>query len=530
MNTKKCPKCGKDLPVEAVFCPYCMEKLNIQENTSSKKNIGIKKLLIISVALVIVSAIIVTGIIVAVPALKSENDSGISSVSESVQTQEASSMQDTKNTDTTTAEKKTLGVDNEIGLRNIKVDSSNDMPEEQKIISQYFDNDYIGITQYEFLARYPSIFEGIQVCFTGTVQKIIKSNDTEYEVLLWVGKNEAQFYYRNSNNGMMYDEYKENTKDNLIIIKGEQTNTRLIVGDEIVVYGRYDKIATATIDGTSYTIPTVNSYRTFFNTGISSPDKFDSDFIKKVAKTLFGSDIEVRNAKDGEDYDSSVGMMNCNFEDYPFMICEPENQSNSRFTKYRMYIKQGVIEDAKSKSNVYKTGTSVDDSEIVRQIEFAPDFEHYLIYTFDTSLNSMSVAYYDSDFQKIWQRDFEETINGVYDYTEKNFYIVANNDLYIIDMATGEDVTSPSYVGEKSDIRKVSDGLIMFASSKADSVMKVDLEGNIVWKTNIMNDNYTISVNTVQFVDDKIIIANNYVSFELDANSGELKTTGELIK
>ncbi len=528
MNTKFCPKCGKELPIESVFCPYCMTKFNSDDGISSKKGTNTKKLMIICISVALAVAIIVTGILAAVPALKSNTDSEKSLNSESAQTQAVSSVQDNEIADTTAANEAS-NVDNGIGLRNIKVDSSSEMTEEQKIVAQYFDNDYIDITKYEFLARYPSIFEGVQIYFTGTVQKIIKSTDTEYEMLVWVGKNEAQFYYRNSNNGVMYDEYKENTKDNLIIIKGEQTDTRLIVGDEIVVYGRYDKIETTTIDGTSYTIPAVNIYRTFFNTGISSPDKFDSDFIKNVAKALFGSDIEVRNASDGEDYDSSAGMMNCNFTDYPFMICEPENQSNSKFTKYRMYMKQGVIEDAKSKSSIYGTGTSVDDSEIVRQIEFAPDFEHYLIYTFDTSLNSMSVAYYNSDFQKIWQRDFEETINGVYDYTEKNFYIVANNDLYIIDIATGEDVTSPSYVGEKNDIRKVSDGLIMFTASKSDSVMKTDLEGNIVWKTNLMTDYYTASVNTVQFVDDKIIIANNYVSFELDSSTGELKTTGELI-
>ena len=59
--------------------------------------------------------------------------------------------------------------------------------------------------------------------------------------------------------------------------------------------------------------------------------------------------------------------------------------------------------------------------------------------------------------------------------------------------------------------------------------MKTDLDGNIVWKTNIMNDNYSGSSNTVQFVDDKIIVANNFVSFELNAKTGELVTTGELV-
>lgn len=80
---------------------------------------------------------------------------------------------------------------------------------------------------------------------------------------MWVGKNEANYYYRNANMNVPYDEYKESTKDNLIIIKGKQTDARLVIGDEIVCYGRYTKIDTQSIDGISYTIPTVNVYRTF---------------------------------------------------------------------------------------------------------------------------------------------------------------------------------------------------------------------------------------------------------------------------
>lgn len=64
--------------------------------------------------------------------------------------------------------------------------------------------------------------------------------------------------------------------------------------------------------------------------------------------------------------------------------------------------------------------------------------------------------------------------------------------------------------------------MIMFSAEKSDSVMKTDLDGNIVWKTNIMNDNYSGSSNTVQFVDDKIIVANNFVSFELNAKPASL--------
>lgn len=526
MDTQKCPKCGKELPVESNFCPYCMEKFNTAESKSDNK--GMKKLLIICVCVLLCVIIVVIG---AVVVITSVNNSGNVAQSSSVSDNKANAdAKDNIDDSKEATEVENSGADVEVGLRNIKVDSKGVTSEEQQLVAQYFDNDYIDITDYEFLARYPSIYEGSQICFTGTIEKIIKSTDNEYEMLVWVGRNEARFYYRNSNMGKTYEQYKEDTKNNLLVIKGTQTDTRLITGDEIIVYGRYNKIETQTIDGTSYTIPTVKAYRTFFNNrGWSSPIKYDESFIKKVATALFGKDIEVRNAKDGDDYDSGAGAMNCNFVDYPFMICEPENQSNARFTKYRMYMTEGVVEDAKSRSEVGVTGTSVDDSEIIRQIEFAADFEHYFIYTFDTSLNTMSVAYYDNDFKKIWQRDFDETINGVYDYTTKNFYIVANNDLYIIDVATGEDVIPPSFVGEKYDIRKVSDGIIMLSYEKSDSVMKVDLNGDIVWKTNIMSDYYSGSRNTTQFVGDKIVIANSFVAFELDSKTGELKTTGEHI-
>lgn len=504
-----------------------MEKLNKSNNSNKNgnqqnpKNFKLLLIICISSAVLVIAAII--GITVATSAIINNGNTQETTISD-ISTEQPT----TESTTIENAAAANSGIDNEMGLRNVKVDSNSSLTDDQKAVAQYFDNDYLDITSYEFLARYPSIFEGTQIYFSGTVQKIISSTDTDYEMLVWVGKSEAQFYYRSGNIDQTYEEHKEKTKSNLIIIKGKQTTARLIVGDEVVVYGRYDKISTNDIDGTSYTIPTVHAYRTFTNTSLGEPQKFDADFIKQVSKSIFGNDIEVRNATDGEDYDSEAGSMNCTFIDNPFMICEPENQSNSRFTKYRMFMTQGIIEDAKSASTKCKTGTEADESTIIRNIEFTADFEHYLVYTFDTSLNNMSVGYYDKDFKKIWQRDFEETINGIYDYTSKNFYIVANNDLYIIDMATGEDTVKPSYVGEKIDIRKVEDGIIMFSQSKADSVMKTDLDGNIVWKTNIMNDNYATSTQSVQFVDKKIIVSNNFVSFEFNADTGELVTTGEL--
>ena len=31
-NFKKCPFCGKELPLEQMFCPYCVHRLDVYEN------------------------------------------------------------------------------------------------------------------------------------------------------------------------------------------------------------------------------------------------------------------------------------------------------------------------------------------------------------------------------------------------------------------------------------------------------------------------------------------------------------------
>lgn len=54
MNTKNCPKCGKELPQEAVFCPYCMTKL-IDVNTGNEIKIKKKKSLM---PILMISAVI----------------------------------------------------------------------------------------------------------------------------------------------------------------------------------------------------------------------------------------------------------------------------------------------------------------------------------------------------------------------------------------------------------------------------------------------------------------------------------------
>lgn len=108
------------------------------------------------------------------------------------------------------------------------------------------------------------------------------------------------------------------------------------------------------------------------------------------------------------------------------------------------------------------------------------------------------------EFHKIWEREFEEITNAVYDYTETNLYIAVNNELYIINMETGEDVFPPSYVGEKKEVRKFSDGIVIVSANKSDGVMKLSPNGEIIWKTNLSAD--PASIRGLQFVNGNFIL------------------------
>ncbi len=62
MEAKHCSKCGKDLPDEAVFCPYCMTKLIDVKTGNEVKLKRVKPIMAISV--IILSVFIIAGIII----------------------------------------------------------------------------------------------------------------------------------------------------------------------------------------------------------------------------------------------------------------------------------------------------------------------------------------------------------------------------------------------------------------------------------------------------------------------------------
>lgn len=394
--------------------------------------------------------------------------------------------------------------DTDVGLRNIKIDTAAlSLSESQKEVMEYFDDDYFSVPSYEFLRRYPNVFQGTQMHVWGTVVKVISMDSNQYELVLWVNVGPVEYEY-----SWAYPEYE----GAYVLLAGKTGASWYMQGDTLDVYGRYISVETIEIDGTSYTIPKLNVYNAYYDTDTAPNDlyryieKFDVSFIKRVVSSIFGDDIEVRLPIVGVDITQEQSDMWSEVIGHaPCYTVELEDQSNAKFKKFFFYtdtsnLERARIQDAKDALAGY---TGID-----RSIEFAADFEHFFFFTYDQNLRVLTLEYYDSSFNKIWKREFTETVSAQYDYTKNNVYLVANNELYIINVETGEDTFPPSYVGEKVAVRKMSDGILLISPNQSDGIMKVDLKGSILWRLNLKNDVY--SVDGLQVLDDRLVFAQYY--------------------
>ena len=69
------------------------------------------------------------------------------------------------------------GIDFEIGLRNVKIDTEGtSLTDAQKQVLQFFDTDYLSVYDYEFFRRYPNIFIGTQMTNMGRVYKVLQQD------------------------------------------------------------------------------------------------------------------------------------------------------------------------------------------------------------------------------------------------------------------------------------------------------------------------------------------------------------------
>jgi len=400
-----------------------------------------------------------------------------------------------------------------ISWANMKIDNPDlQLTDDQKKVLKYFDQDYLQVMAYDNLQRYPQAYRNAQVYFKAYILKVLVSTDDEYECLAvmteYYPNNEQDFIREakgdNGEIGVINVPGDLSTVRNLTIIKGKPSNARIIQGDALQCFGRYQDVISYEIDGKSYQLPTVSiNHTTGFD--ISSGynyEKFDLSYINDVAKIIFGDDIKV----------SEPDPQNFDFEKHipeeRYYIVTPDRQISADFTSFDFDANYGYIVDSKS------TLTEP------RSFFVSADFEHYIVSVHNRSLKMFYLEYYDRDFNKIWGREFSNVDTVPYDYTIKNIYLCADTELHIIDIETGEDMISPVLVGQKVKVNAVEDGIILVGKGNKDTIMKTDRDGNILWKTSIDFDVTTCDV--LQIVDNNVITKLIHIEYRNpdDTNSG----------
>ncbi len=406
---------------------------------------------------------------------------------------------------------KLQGKDQEIGMEGRCVDQlPEDASEQEWLTTFYFDQDYMFVNSSEALQRYISIFEGTQVECYLSVAKILSYEENNFEILAYLLENSDEIY-----NGY----YAQDSR--LILVKGNTGDARLIQGDMIELRGRVDGMVSTSVDGTSLMVPEITMQ---YVGGLGGsyyfyPSLLTYDEMKEMASGIFGNDIILQETASEDKVGSEL----------PSYTCTLEDQSNAKLSSYKFYDGYGGLSD--------KDHYNYD-------IQVGADGEHFLLKIRNEDAGSLTFEYYDNSRNCIWNRDFSNATDAKCDMTTKNLYANINNNLYIMDLETGEDVCEPQLVGAKEAIRKYEDGIFMVSKDKADTFMYTDLDGNIKWKA---DSNMEIEyVNSIQKVNETIVvefesttstyvnpetgvlegIAKNY--YVLDIETGEILHQGEV--
>jgi len=398
-----------------------------------------------------------------------------------------------KNKDTTGKSQNGTGVEVEssiISWANMKIDNPDlNLTEDQIEVLKYFDTDYFRVSDYDNLQRYPSVYENAQIVFPCKVTKTIRSDNDSYELLVsMIGHDGSD-------------------DENLIIISGKQQEPRLIEGDFISVYGRYQWIKQYDIDGTSLTKPTVtvNKINEYFYATNSEAPRYSFETINTVAKAIFGTDIKLKEEKADVDY--AFGEMYIP-QDHYFLIT-PNNQSNANFSSFEI-------------TSVYPMVRRTPDpnTETMKEFHVSADFEHYIVSTFEQSTKMLYLEYYDRNFEKIWGNEYSNVDTIPYDYTANEIYLVVDNDLHIIDTKTGEDKQDTIMVGEKVKVIMTDDGAILIGKGNKDNVMKVDGTGKTIWKTSV--DIEVTDCPMIQIVNGNIVAS--LASYNIDSEDNSFQS------
>ncbi len=376
-----------------------------------------------------------------------------------------------------------------LSFGNMNQDDKNLSDIQQNIIS-YFDNNYFDFFVKE-TQRYPEVFKNAKISTSAVVMKVLKSDDSEYEVL---AIDLGGLYYDDfwGYGSMNINDLDTESQKQLIVIKGKQLAKRIVKGDVLRIEGRYIDTDSYNIDGNSYVLSTINAINIIQQ---DYQNKYSVDIIKNVAEYIFGKDIQISEPVANEDYDPNEDIG-------AFYKVTLDNQSNSNFKVFNMYRSIGNITYNKKHNDL--------SSNTTKKLFVGADFKHYIVTTYDENLKHVYIDYFDSNLNKLWRKEFNYTSTKAFvspmDYTSDKMAVVVDNDLYLIDLKTGDFIIGPVLVGEKIKVNMMSDGIILIGDNNKDTIMKVGYDGNVQFKVNADTKMTSLDTASTQIVDGKMVI------------------------
>ncbi len=456
-----CPSCGKELPKESSFCPYCMTKFTPETPMGNSKTKSKKPLIIIVAAVAVVVAAAVAAAVLLVP---EKNNTA----SENFASQTVSALNTNPPAGTTVAPSDDA--------------DTSPAPETQLhdtavgFLSGGFDDAfYCGgffTAEHSSLVASESAYKGARIKFECIVLKV---------------EGDTAFVEYGATKG--FDGVYNSTADYAAV----KINTQVSPGDSLVVYGTYTGVADYTVGGKGERLPTfeMQSCTDFVYYGVLCPVLTKND-ISAAAQRIFGDNVTVRESVCADFSDNSVadilvdgGLFYTAVTDYgSFCFYAGENSfilDCASTVEAEKYILPAVGSD-----NIYS-------------------------YTFDNVSGKFTLACLDKNFNTLWTREFKNSADAVFDYTSDYFYVVADSNLYVLDVSAGENAVSPKYVGSRCGIVKVESGLILVSDKNTDTVLKTDLCGNAVWRVSLSGDISDSQVNA------QSLVSGYLVSFENEA-------------
>lgn len=324
--------------------------------------------------------------------------------------------------------------------------SNENLTEEQNLLNEYFSNS-VNVNDYilphgniaEHLLRGQNIFNGFKVIYTGAVNSVLEA-EGENSFAVAIG---SDYYYSNS-------------AVTQLVACGtyENSDARLVQGDSVTVIGDFSGVDMfENIDGSNAEYAVLKNCR--ITADPEYPEGFDENEVKTVIKSIFGDGIDIQKETD---------MGAFSLDTYKFTRVIGKRMETWSFSEY-------------GNCTVSFGGG---DSEY--SVIFAPDYNTYLTLSYISGPYTLKC--YETGGTELWSKEFSSTPDCA--YKNDRLYVYVDNDLYIMNPKDGSDIISPKYYDNRNMLM-ASDRILLRdnSGSETDAIIALDLDGNMIWRTDI---------------------------------------------